>query len=90
MLDSPDSLSSTTLSSRYDDTVWLFSLRVIYSRTAIFSLRQKYNVPVQMSTHEGVNEYIARFVQSVQPLIAKVGKNLLGVFLNVVLLRKKK
>ncbi|NP_001161582.1 MAD2B-like protein [Saccoglossus kowalevskii] len=37
----------------------------------IFERRKKYNVPVQMSCHPEVNQYITNVLQSVKPLIVK-------------------
>ncbi|KAI7847473.1 DNA-binding protein [Circinella umbellata] len=51
--------------------VWIH--QILYERelypTAIFSLKKKYDVPVQMATHEGVASYISKFVESLQTLL---------------------
>ncbi|KAI9268330.1 DNA-binding protein [Phascolomyces articulosus] len=53
--------------------VWIH--QILYERdlypAAIFSLKKKYNVPVHIATHEGVINYIAQFVNSLQPLLLK-------------------
>lgn len=38
----------------------------------IFELRKKYDAPVHMATHDGVIDYIGRFMQSTHTLITKV------------------
>ncbi|KAI9030692.1 DNA-binding protein [Phycomyces nitens] len=51
--------------------VWIHQIlyhRDIYPNDA-FALRKKYNVPVRMMTHPGVNRYVADFVSSIQPLL---------------------
>ncbi|KAG2224040.1 hypothetical protein INT45_009626 [Circinella minor] len=51
--------------------VWIH--QILYERelypTAIFSLKKKYDVPVHMATHEGVANYISKFVESLQTLL---------------------
>ena len=43
-------------------------LRKLYPE-AIFRKRQKYKIPVQMSVHKGVNEYVASSLRALRPYI---------------------
>ncbi|CAH1772698.1 unnamed protein product [Owenia fusiformis] len=48
---------------------------ILYTRelypAGIFERRKKYNVPIQMSTHPDVNQYIIATIQSLKPLLDK-------------------
>ncbi|XP_077998684.1 mitotic spindle assembly checkpoint protein MAD2B-like [Glandiceps talaboti] len=56
-------------------------MREVYP-AGIFERRKKYNVPVQMSCHPEVNQYILDVLQSVKPLIEK--DDLLQIVLAIV------
>ncbi|XP_070561215.1 mitotic spindle assembly checkpoint protein MAD2B-like [Ptychodera flava] len=45
-------------------------IREVYP-AGIFERRKKYNVPVQMSCHPEVNQYILNVLQSIKPLVEK-------------------
>ncbi|KAJ8656811.1 hypothetical protein O0I10_007408 [Lichtheimia ornata] len=53
--------------------VWIHEIlfqRDVYP-SDIFELRKKYDAPVHMATHDGVIDYVGRFMQSVHTLICK-------------------